>query len=169
MKKYVFNRINEITVVTTIDYYYLDEPKSLSAEEVIGINDKFEELEGGQVLQDYEDFILNAINKLEYLGYEVLDWNISNQKLSHYVMYFKNLDNDNIDTKIIFELRISNHPQNWAQFERRKGIAKRKAKKLGYPIGKQFDRELCTPTVIVNNDKFDNYKDAMEHLVQVVT
>ena len=154
MKKRDVALVNEVRIVTTLNYYYAGEPSVL------------EEIAGGQVIEDYYCFILNSISKIEFCGYTSVNEHGSAEDLQ-YVAYFKNSEKRN-DTRLIFDLGIFGNRQTKGEILQHIERLKQQAPNDDFQVNSD-KTELCFPTVCINNKSFNAYKEACREIVDAVT
>lgn len=133
--------------------------------------------------QEYEDFVENVLNLLVTYNMHVMELKPSpKSETSWYTWFYPTDSNGSVKSKVIFKLRISDHFNHWIP---KQGKSQKDADRLMKQSEARYNQETANRyklpetkpgnqrfkvlNVVVNNETFESYDEALDYVDQLLS
>lgn len=130
-------------------------------------SEKYNKSPNDQAVADYNAFIVNLWEAIEYIGFtlEGEPKQSSNNSYSYYFDFFATDDDGNVVYKCIVHLRVSDHPLR--EYEGSNKNRNKYYKEQSETLESKYNMKKIRykfKNIVVNGESYDSYDDALEDI-----
>lgn len=118
-------------------------------------------------IEEYTDFIINALGVFDSHDFEILDEHTSNKSDSYYYTLVKKDQVENMRYKYILFVRLSDHANRKESESAKKTYYAHRADELKQPATKS-KQTWRLKEVTVNKDTFNSYDEALDYIDNIL-